>query len=231
MRSNDFKKNADVSCFLLDRICLTGVTVLLFALAVDGRVGESTSDSFCSETKECLLYDLVCTGADYEVRHYDAAKWVTAEAESPLMDIAIIQAFRKLFKYITGENVAGAKIDMTAPVIIKVSENASMWQSPALSFLLPSSYQDNPPKPTDSSIYFTETPDMNVYVRSYGGWMMSFVSRSQAGSLKTSLNKVQAKYEDKYFYNVGYDSPMKIRNRRNEAWYIATGEPVCPKSQ
>lgn len=214
-------------------ICLTGVTVLLFALAVDGRVGESTSDSFCTETKECLMYDLVCAGDDYEVRHYDTAKWVTAEAESYFMDIAIPRAFRKLFKYITGENVAGAKIDMTAPVIIKVNESASIWQSSVyvLSFLLPSNYQANPPKPTDPSIYFTDTPDMKVYVRSYGGWMMSLVSKSQAQSLKTSLDTVQASYETKYYYNVGYDSPMKIVNRHNEVWYIATGEPVCPKSE
>ncbi|XP_067238685.1 heme-binding protein 2 [Chanodichthys erythropterus] len=215
-------------------ICLTGMIVLLFALAVDGRIGDSTSEnSFCTETKECLLFDLVCAGDDYEVRHYDAAKWVTAEAESYFMEIAISRAFRKLFKYITGENVAGAKIDMTAPVIIKVNESASMWQTSnyVLSFLLPSSYQANPPKPTDSSVYFTDTPDMKVYVRSYGGWMMSVVSKSQAQSLKTSLDKVQAKYESEYRYDVGYNSPMKIMNRHNEVWYIAKGEPVCPKSE
>lgn len=43
---------------------------------------------------------------------------------------------------------------MTAPVIIKVNDSASMWQSTnyVLSFLLPSSFQANPPKPTDSSV-------------------------------------------------------------------------------
>lgn len=56
-----------------------------------------------------------------------------------------------------------------------------------------------------SQIYFTETPDMNVYVKSYGGWMMSVVSRSQAQSLRTALDKVQAKYESEYHYDVGYN--------------------------
>ncbi len=46
---------------------------------------------------------------------------------------------------------------------------------------------------------------MNVYVKSYGGWMMSFVAKSQAESLKTSLNNVQATYEKEYHYDVGYN--------------------------
>ncbi|XP_016321153.1 heme-binding protein 2-like [Sinocyclocheilus anshuiensis] len=214
-------------------ICLTGLILLLFAVAVDGRVGNSTSESsYCTETKECFLFDLVCAGDGYEVRHYDAAKWVTTEVESYFMEIATSRAFRKLYKYITGENEAGAKIDMTAPVLIKVNDSASMWQSAVygLSFLLPSKYQANPPKPTDPSVYLTDTPDMKVYVKSYGGWMMSLVAKSQADSLKTSLDNVQATYETEYHYNVGYNSPMKIMNRHNEAWFIVKGEPVCPRS-
>lgn len=42
-----------------------------------------------------------------QVRHYEAAKWVTTEAESYFMEIATSRAFRKLYKYITGENEAG----------------------------------------------------------------------------------------------------------------------------
>ncbi|XP_026055715.1 heme-binding protein 2-like isoform X1 [Carassius auratus] len=188
-------------------ICLTGVIVLLFTVTVNARVGFSSESSYCTETKECFLFDLVCAGKDYEVRHYGAAKWVTTEAESYFMEMATARAFRKLYKYITGENEAGAKIDMTAPVIVKVIESASKWQSSVyvLSFLLPSNYQASPPKPTDPSIYFTDTPDMKVYVKSYGGWMMSVVARSQAQSLKTSLDNVQATYETGYYYNVGYN--------------------------
>uniref|UniRef100_A0A9J7Y332 Heme-binding protein soul5 n=1 Tax=Cyprinus carpio carpio TaxID=630221 RepID=A0A9J7Y332_CYPCA len=80
-------------------------------------------------------------------------------------------------------------------------------------------------------VYFTNTPGMKVYVKSYGGWMMSAVAISQAQSLKTSLDNVQATHETEYYYNVGYNSPMKIMNRHNEAWYIVEGEPVCPKME
>lgn len=215
-------------------ICLTGVIVLLLGLTVEGRIGDSKSESsYCTETKECLLFDLVCEGDGYEVRHYDAAKWVSTEEQSYFMEVAISRAFKKLYKYITGENEAGAKINMTAPVLIKVKEDVSIWDSSVyvLNFLLPSDFQANPPKPTDPSVYFIDTPDMNVYVKSYGGWMMSVVSKIKAQQLKTSLDKVQASYETGYHYDVGYNSPMKILNRHNEAWYIVKGEPVCPKTE
>ncbi len=42
-----------------------------------------------------------------QVRHYDSAKWVTTEAESYFMEMAISRGFKKLYKYITGENEAG----------------------------------------------------------------------------------------------------------------------------
>ncbi|XP_065119216.1 heme-binding protein 2 [Paramisgurnus dabryanus] len=215
-------------------ICLTGVIVLLLGLTVEGRIGDSKSESsYCTETKECLLFDLVCEGDGYEVRHYDAAKWVSTEEQSHFMELAISRAFKKLYKYITGENEAGAKIDMTTPVLIKVKEDDSIWDSSVyvLNFLLPSDFQANPPKPTDPSVYFTDTPDMNVYVKSYGGWMMSVVSKIKAQQLKTSLDNVQASYETEYHYDVGYNSPMKILNRHNEEWYIVKGEPVCPKTE
>ncbi len=46
---------------------------------------------------------------------------------------------------------------------------------------------------------------MKVYVKSYGGWIISAVARSQAESLKTSLDNVQATYETEYRYDVGYN--------------------------
>ncbi|RXN04404.1 repressor of yield of DENV -like protein [Labeo rohita] len=57
------------SCLAEDCYNRMGVIVLLFAMTVDGRVGNSSSESsYCTETKECFLFDLVCEGDGYEVR-------------------------------------------------------------------------------------------------------------------------------------------------------------------
>nr|ACO10680.1 Heme-binding protein 2 [Caligus rogercresseyi] len=213
-------------------VYLAGLVGLVLILTAEARVGNSSESRFCTESKECLLYDLVCKNDDYEVRHYNSVKWVSTDEEAYFMDKATYTAFRRLFNYITGSNKAGVNIDMTAPVTVKIEEKKKMWGSSVftLSFLLPSTHQMTPPQPTDDKVYFTEMPDMKVYVRSYGGWMMSLTSSVNSMLLKRQLDKAQATYNKDYHYGVGYDSPKKILNRHNEVWYMVEGEPVCPTS-
>ncbi|KAK6293534.1 hypothetical protein J4Q44_G00358600 [Coregonus suidteri] len=71
--------------------------------------------------------------------------------------------------------------------------------------------------------------DMKVYVRSYGGWMMSLTSSINSMLLKRQLDKVQATYNKDYHYTAGFDRPSKILNRHNEVWYMVEGDPVCPE--
>ncbi|KAM6957142.1 heme-binding protein 2 [Aplochiton taeniatus] len=202
---------------------------LLLVLTAEARVGNSSESLFCTETKECLLYDVVCQNGDYEVRHYDSVKWVSTVEKSMVMEMGQMMAFRRLFKYITGANADGAKIEMTCPVTIKVEKGASFWESNTytMSFVLPSNFQTAPPKPTDEKVYIHESTHMKAYVRSYGGWMMGIRDKMQAESLANELDSVQASYVKEYHYAVGYDSPMKMWNRHNEVWYVAAGEPVC----
>ncbi|XP_036423395.1 heme-binding protein 2 isoform X2 [Colossoma macropomum] len=215
-------------------IFFAGAIVLLLTVTAEARVGNSTEpNSFCTETKECLLFDLICEGDGYEVRHYEASKWVATEVNSHFMEFAVMRAFRKLFKYITGENEAGVKIEMTAPVITKVKEDGGMLDQSVyiLSFLLPSAYQNSAPEPTDSTVYLTDMPDMNVYVKTYGGWTVSATAKFYSYRLKQLLDKVKASYNKEYHYNVGYNSPMKLMNRHNEVWYVVEGTPVCSASE
>lgn len=120
-------------------------------------------------------------------------------------------------------------MDMTAPVLVKIPEETKMWEPAVytLNFLMPSAYQDKPPVPTNNKLYFTEMPEMDVYVRGYGGWMLSVTSRLHAHLLTKELERVRASYNYNYHYGVGYDSPLKLLNRHNEVWYVAQGEPVC----
>lgn len=56
-----------------------------------------------------------------------------------------------------------------------------------------------------AQLYFTEMPEMDVYVRSYGGWMLSVTSRLHAHLLTKELTRVRASYNHSYHYGVGYD--------------------------
>ncbi|KAK6300932.1 hypothetical protein J4Q44_G00290300 [Coregonus suidteri] len=195
------------------------VLALMVSVGAEGGVGPSNNSSFCSESKECLEYELVCKTDEYEVRHYSPTRWVSTDAEAYFMGVGAAMAFRRLFQYITGANNRGLQMEMTAPVLVRIPEETRMWE-PAiytLSFLLPAAYQERPPTPTNDKLYFTEMPSMDVYVRSYGGWMLSVTSRLHAHLLTKELTRVQADYNHTYHYGVGYDSPLKLLNRHNEA--------------
>ncbi|XP_028271129.1 heme-binding protein 1 [Parambassis ranga] len=212
---------------------LSVLVTLALAVSADGSVGLSTNTSFCTESKECLEYELVCKTDEYEVRHYTPTRWVSTDAEAYFMGVGAAMAFRRLFQYITGANEAGIQMEMTAPVLVKIPEETKMWE-PAiytLNFPLPAAYQDKPPAPTNDKLYFTEMPDMDVYVRSYGGWMLSVTSRLHAHLLTKELERVRASYNHSYHYGVGYDSPLKLLNRHNEVWYVAEGDPICTDPQ
>uniref|UniRef100_A0A8C7D6M9 Uncharacterized protein n=1 Tax=Oncorhynchus kisutch TaxID=8019 RepID=A0A8C7D6M9_ONCKI len=210
------------------RVYLAGSVGLLLILTADARVGNSSESSFCTETKECLLCDLVCKNDDYEgsrfestnewhiVRHYDSVKWVSTDKEAHLMDKAIVTTFIRLFKYITRSNKAGINIDMTVPVIVEETKRISRSFVYTLSFVMPSAHHMTPPQPTDDKVYFTDMSDMKVYVRSYGGWMMAasiktsfppiFCLKSfNSMLLKRQLDKVQATYNKDYNSPAGYD--------------------------
>uniref|UniRef100_A0A668AM35 Heme-binding protein 1 n=1 Tax=Myripristis murdjan TaxID=586833 RepID=A0A668AM35_9TELE len=212
------------------RALISVLAVLALVISAEASVGPSTNSSFCTESKECLEYELVCKTDEYEVRHYSPTRWVSTDAEAYFMGVGAAMAFRRLFQYITGANEAGIQMDMTAPVLVKIPEETRMWE-PAiytLNFPLPAAYQDKPPAPTNDKLYFTEMPDMNVYVRSYGGWMLSVTSRLHAHLLTKELERVRASYNHTYHYGVGYDSPLKLLNRHNEVWYVAEGDKLSP---
>ncbi|KAM6914012.1 heme-binding protein 2 [Lycodopsis pacificus] len=208
-------------------ICLSVLVGFLLVLTAEARVGNSSELEFCCETEQCLLFDLICKTDDYEVRHYDSANWVSTKETSWFPDIAAIKAFKRLLAYIAGNN-----IKMTAPVLVKHTPT-SFWQpgTCTMSFLLPVEHQKNPPKPTDAKVYTKEMPDMNVYVRSYGGWMMSWTEKNQADNLRNDLDKVGAEYKESFHYSAAYNSPMKLFNRHNEVWYLVEDEPMCTSSE
>ncbi|XP_053472326.1 heme-binding protein 2 isoform X1 [Ictalurus furcatus] len=197
--------------------CVMSLVLLLLA---ESGVGPSDSPgSYCTESKECLQFELVCQTEEYEVRHYSPTWWVSTDAEAYLMGVGAAMAFRRLYQYITGTNQAGIQMEMTAPVLVEVPEETHTWE-PALytlSFLLPSVFQrDRPPAPINDKVYFTEMPEMDVYVRSYGGWMLSVSSRLHTHLLTKELQRVNANYNHTHHYAVGYDRCTHSCTRRHE---------------
>ncbi|XP_028310766.1 heme-binding protein 2-like [Gouania willdenowi] len=207
---------------------LSGVICFLLILTVEARVGNSSY--FCHETEECLYFDRICGNEDYEVRRYDSVQWVSTDEECYFMEFAAWKAFHRLHDYIKGENEEGIKMEMTSPVVIQVMKT-SFWRPNkyTISFLLPSEYQEYPPEPTqtDPLVYIQRTPEMYVYVKSYGGWATTIMDKIKSYFLSCDLDKQHADYVETIHYSACYNSPMTILNRHNEVWMEALGNPAC----
>ncbi|XP_041673480.1 heme-binding protein 2-like [Cheilinus undulatus] len=213
---------------------LSGLVGALLLLTAEARVGNSSDCEFCTETEECLLYDLVCETDRYEVRHYSAVKWVYTTEKGYIMEFAVWRAVERLIEYISGENKEGKKIKMTTPVVVTIPENTRFWEKNeyVVSFLLPSEHQRNAPMPTDDKqVLFYDQPEMYMYVLGYGGWMTSLSDKIKSSSLSRALNSAGAKYVKDLHFAVVYNSPMKWFDRHNEVWMLADGKPVCSSSE
>ncbi|CAJ1075283.1 heme-binding protein 2 [Xyrichtys novacula] len=170
------------------------------------------------------MFKRICETYEYEVREYGPAKWVSTEVEAWFLDYATYQAFWRLYGYITGENHEGKNIEMTSPVLVEILKNGVY----KMSFLLPSEFQRNPPKPTDKKVYLIDMPGKIVYVRSFGGWLTHITDVYHSYKLSSALDSSGAMYQKSPRYAVGYNSPMTLFDRHNEVWYMAEGKPVCP---
>jgi len=162
--------------------------------------------------------------------------------------------FKKLFKYISGVNDRTEEINMTRPVTtlhhVEKKDYLGNVEVQEMCFYLPQKYQANhihqgdgqdggpsprharhaavmAPQPLDDSVFLHTRPSMTVYVRQFGGFVMSaeqWVEHKEA--LEEDL--LGKPHHDNEFFTVGYDSPFAFNNRRNEVWIqcLEPGQPV-----
>lgn len=152
----------------------------------------------------------------YELRRYTQSKWTSTTVREENLDRAGSKAFRPLFNYISGSNQSGNKVSMTSPVTMKVDGKTS---DRIISFYLPPSNQNEPPVPTDDSVFTEKREQLNVYVRTFSGRASSNKWLKQAETLRKDLKEDGIKdFDRSAFYAVTYDSPFRLWKRRNEIW-------------
>lgn len=136
---------------------------------------------------------------------------------------AVAIGFYKLFRYISGENLASRKIDMTAPVRVTISANdgPACNTSFTIAFFVA---EKNPPPPTDATVKIAQSPETTVYVNSFGGWATGATYVDRARSVASALEGAGRKIDNAYFATAGYDSPFRLTGRHNEVWLPARVE-------
>jgi len=126
-------------------------------------------------------YEVVASHGDFELRRYDPMILAETHVESNF-EGAGNQAFRRLFRYISGNNTARAKIEMTAPVTQeavsqKIDMTAPVVQEAdgsgwSVAFVLPADITwETAPEPNDSMVELRLVPErLMAAIRFSGGW-------------------------------------------------------------
>jgi len=198
-------------------------------LSVGAVVALLLSSATCVSAKdichglECPKYTVLNHTKDWELRRYDVTKWVATNTTAMTEDKEVEDAmFFKLFHYISGQNAKSQKIPMTAPVLTKVIHGAgpNCASTFVMHFMLTFDQWAEPIPPTDSSVYIVETPQMDVYVRGFGGFATEQDYVTNLNKLATELTTSGASVEDKFFFDAGYDGPYTFLGRHNEVWLL-----------
>ncbi len=175
-------------------------------------------------------YRVIKADNDFEIRIYDPMLVVETTVDGDF-DTAGNRAFRKLFNYISGENVAISEIAMTAPVIADQATTAGgkiiNMTTPVLEeasgqgwrymFVLPAEFNfDNAPAPLNEDVTLTAEPARKLAVLRYSGLMDQERLQDKVGQLQQWIdaNKLQAVSQPRW---AGYNPPWTLPFlRRNE---------------
>jgi hypothetical protein len=174
-------------------------------------------------------YEVVASlSKDIEIRQY--AKRIAVEATVIAEDSNDVRnaAFRFLFDYISGANLANAKISMTAPVEItsasqriemtapvesQIGENGTM----TMRFFLPKRFTpESAPKPTDDRVRLVLMPEQRFAVLTFSGSRNQQVLSAREEQLRAALKArdINPGISARAFF---YDPPWTLPwLRRNE---------------
>ena len=188
-----------------------------------------TAPPFC-HSLDCPTYKVITQKSGYELRQYDASRWVGTLVPSLRWKEAVDKGMKMLEGYISGQNSANQKIPMATPVAAKIEPG----QGPACAsnftvlFFVPFKYKQNTPKPNDSSIVIVDLPEIKAYVMSYSGNPSDSTVIMNAAKLAETLDIEDAKYVSDFYFAASYDPPYDglfsnvAAQRHNEVWFLAS---------
>jgi hypothetical protein len=175
-------------------------------------------------------YEVVRSTSDFELREYPAYAVVeTATDGDP--DAARNAAFDRLFKYISGNNRAQQKIEMTLPVVVKPAGKIEMTapvvtrlgegSGTLMQFVLPSRFDaSKAPQPTDPAVRVRDVAAQSIAARRYSGRPSESNYRENEAKLLASLQGAGL---------VPTDVPrLAVYNPPFTPWFMRRNEVLVP---
>ncbi|XP_037802577.1 heme-binding protein 1-like [Penaeus monodon] len=196
--------------------------VLTLFVAVASALPPAWVRNFLSRKQEEATASNVVEHEGYEERTYAARKWVctsgTGEADDE--DDRDRAMFKRLYKYIRGNNNMHERLAMAAPVTTQVT-TGDATNTYEMCFYIGEDHQASPPAPNDQLVTIQDRPQITVFTRTVGGYMRDDEDwLTEAARLAQILEAGGETVSHADMYWVGYDAPFKFWHRRNEVWLL-----------
>jgi hypothetical protein len=173
----------------------------------------------CATGIEEPKYESISKDGEFELRQYPELPLVSTKMDG--MDRRN-ESFRRLFKYISGENEDARKIAMTAPVLMESKPDKESADSPGrMSFLIPAAIaKDGSPKPKSEAVETRMIPSQRVAVMTFAGWKDEPARELAVEKLGEWIKRQNLSAIGQPFFAF-YDPPwIPEAFRRNEVWQV-----------
>lgn len=162
-----------------------------------------------------------------EIRKYPTLIWATALANGKFNDAEKENSsmlFRKLFRYISGDNEANQKISMTVPVTMDYKEaNKNEIKNDSqvdyqMRFFVPKELHGKSPKPTGENMDIVKEENQTIASCRFGGFPSTEKFMVARDELVKALGDDAKNYDTKNFITAVYNAPFRLFWRTNELW-------------
>lgn len=169
-------------------------------------------------------YKVLLTNDNIEIRYYPASIMASIQVEGDY-DSSKGKAFKSLASYIFRGNKQEKKIAMTAPVLMESKNDSSK-----MSFIMPSEYNlQTLPAPDNSEVEVKSRASYYTASIRFKGWASTEKNQKYTDILVNWLKSKKLAFNNEVIFK-GYDSPFRLKNRRNEI-HILLNKDAILKSQ
>lgn len=183
------------------------MAILLLVLLI---VGIGVLFAFKSDKIEMPAYSVIKKYGSIEIRQYPNMIVAQTKLMQSTQDQRMSNGFRTIAGYIFGGNDRNQKIAMTAPVVMKMGDTASMY------FMMPKQYNSTQlPKPNSSKVEIVNEQARVLAVIRFGGFSSEMKIEKYKNKLAAIISENNLKTTGPYMY-MGYNAPWDVINRRNE---------------
>jgi hypothetical protein len=166
--------------------------------------------AFKSNKIEMPAYSVIKKYGAVEIRQYPNMVVAQTMLLQSTQDQKMSAGFRTIAGYIFGGNERNQKIAMTAPVVMKMGDSASMY------FMMPKEYTSTQlPKPNSNNVEIVNEQARVLAVIRFGGFSSEMKIEKYKNKLAAIISENNLKTTGPYMY-MGYNAPWDVTNRRNE---------------